>query len=52
MIIQEEEQALEEARKERDGLVLWTDGSRKEDKWIGFAVVWMKKKDGIRGGYT
>jgi hypothetical protein len=31
VIIQQEEQALEEARKEREGLVLWTDGSRKED---------------------
>jgi len=42
VIIQEEEQALEEARKERDGLVLWTDGSRKEDEWVGCAVVWKK----------
>ena len=32
VIIPEEEQALEEARKEREGLVLWTDGSRKEDE--------------------
>jgi hypothetical protein len=40
VIIQEEELALEEAKKERDGLVLWTDGSRKEDEWVGCAVVW------------
>jgi ribonuclease HI len=40
VIIQDEEQALEEARKERDGLVFWTDGSRKEDEWVGCAVVW------------
>jgi len=40
VIIQEEEQELEEARKERDGLVLWTDGSRKKDEWVGCAVVW------------
>jgi len=40
VIIQEEEQALEEARKEREGLVLWTAGSRKEDEWVGCAVVW------------
>jgi len=40
VIIQDEEQALEEAKKERDGLVLWTDGSRKEDEWVGCAVVW------------
>jgi ribonuclease HI len=40
VIIQDEEQALEEAKKERDSLVLWTDGSRKEDEWVGCAVVW------------
>ena len=40
VIIQEEEQALEEARKERDGLVLWTDRLRKEDEWVGCSVVW------------
>jgi len=44
VIIQEEEQALEEARKEREGLVLWTDGSRKEDKWVGCAVVWKEER--------
>jgi len=40
VIIQEEEQALKEAKLEREGLVLWTDGSRKEDEWVGCAVVW------------
>jgi ribonuclease HI len=40
VIIQDEEQALGEAKEERDGLVLWTDGSRKEDEWVGCAVVW------------
>jgi len=40
VIIQEEEQALKEAKLERDGLVLWTDGARKEDEWVGCAVVW------------
>jgi hypothetical protein len=40
VIIQDKEQALEEARKEREGLVLWTDESRKEDEWTGCAVVW------------
>jgi len=40
VIIQDEEQALEEAKLEREGLVLWTDGSRKEDEWVGCAVVW------------
>jgi len=44
VIIQEEEQALEAARKERDGLVLWTDGSRKEDEWVGCAVVWKEER--------
>jgi hypothetical protein len=40
VIIQEEEQALGEVRKEREGLVLWADESRKEDEWTGCAVVW------------
>jgi len=40
VIIQDEEQALKEAKLEREGLVLWTDGSRKEDDWVGCAVVW------------
>jgi len=44
VIIQEEEQALEEVRKERDGLVLSTDGSRKEDEWVGCAVVWKEER--------
>jgi len=44
VIIQDEEQALREAKLERKGLVLWTDGARKEDEWVGCAVVW--KEDG------
>jgi len=39
VIIQDEEQALEEAKLEREGLVPWTDGARKEDEWVGCAVV-------------
>ena len=31
---------MEEAKAERDGLVFWTDGSRREDEWVGCAVVW------------
>jgi len=40
VIIQDEKQSLKEAKLERDGLVFWTDGSRKEDEWVGCAVVW------------
>jgi len=43
VIIQEEEQALSEAKLEREGLVLWTDGARKEDEWVGCAVVWKEE---------
>jgi len=39
VIIQDEEQPMAEAKAERDGLVLWTDGVRKEDEWVGCAVV-------------
>jgi len=44
VIIQDEEQAMKEAKAERDGLVLWTDGARKEDEWVGCAVV--RKEEG------
>jgi len=44
VIIQEEKQALEEATKEREGLVFWTDGLRKEDEWVGRAVVWKEQR--------
>jgi len=44
VIIQDEEQALEEAKREREGLVLWTDGSRKEDEWVGCAVAWKEER--------
>jgi len=40
VVIQDEEQALKEAKLEREELVFWTDGSRKEDEWVGCAVVW------------
>jgi len=43
VIIQDEEQALVEAKLEREGLVLWTDGARKEDEWVGCAVVWKEE---------
>jgi hypothetical protein len=42
-MIQEEDQALQEARKDMQGLVIWTDGSRKEDEWTGCAVVWTEE---------
>jgi len=44
VIIQDEEQAKKEAEAEREGLVLWTDGLRKEDEWMGCAVVWKKER--------
>jgi len=44
VIILKEEQALKEAREERKGLVLWTDRSRKEDEWVGCAVVWKEER--------
>jgi hypothetical protein len=39
VIIQDEEQPLEEAKRRRDGLVFWTDESRSDDEWVGCAVV-------------
>jgi len=39
VIIRDEEPALNEAKVEREGLVLWTDGLRKKDEWVVCAVV-------------
>jgi ribonuclease HI len=44
VIIQDEDKALEVPRKEREGIVFWTDGSRKEDDWVGCAVVWNEEE--------
>jgi hypothetical protein len=44
VIIQEEKQALKEAKRKREGLVFWTDGSRRDDEWVGCAVVWEKER--------
>jgi ribonuclease HI len=35
---------LEEARKEREGLLFWTDGLRREDEWVGCAVLWKEER--------
>ena len=43
VIIQDEKQAMQKAQKEREGLVFWTDGSRKVDEWVGSAVIWEKE---------
>jgi ribonuclease HI len=43
VIILEEEEALEEAKREMEGVVLWMDGSRKEDEWVGCVVVWTEE---------
>jgi hypothetical protein len=43
VMIEEEDQTLQEARKDMQGLVCWTDGLRKEDEWTGCAVVWTEE---------
>ena len=37
---EEEEEAKKEAVKERLGLVMFTDGSRLEDRAVGYAAAW------------
>ena len=44
VIIQDEEQAMKEAKLERDGLVFWTDGSRQ--KVSGSGAQWYGKGKG------
>jgi len=40
VIIQDKEQMLKDTKLEREGLVLWTDGSRKEDEWVSCPIAW------------
>ena len=40
VVIEGKKQALEEAKKDRTGLVLWTDGSKLDKGKIGAAVCW------------
>lgn len=42
--IQEEEQAKEQDNNATEGLVLWTDRSRKENEWVECAVAWKVEK--------
>jgi hypothetical protein len=44
VIIQDEQEAKEEVVRGSDGLVFWTDGSRKDDEWTRCAVVWKREK--------
>ena len=43
VIIEGKKQALEEAKKDRTGLVLWTDGSKLDKGKVGAAVCWKDK---------
>lgn len=40
IIIELKEKALEEAKKYYAGLVMWTDGLKFENGWVGAAVCW------------
>jgi len=43
-MIPEEAQAIREVKAEREGLVCWTNGSRKKDEWVRCAVVWKEDR--------
>jgi len=43
IVVDERKKAMEEVETARDGVTLWTDGSRTEDGACGYAVVWRKK---------
>jgi len=40
MIIPEEKQVMKEADMEREGFIHWANGSKTEDDWVAYAVVW------------
>lgn len=45
--LQSRQEALQEAKKDQDGIVFWTDGSRFDTGKAGSAVVWFEKKSDI-----
>jgi len=49
IVVDERKKAMEEAVRARDGVTLWTDGSRTEDGACGYAVVWRKKGEVWKG---
>jgi len=49
IVVDERKKAMEEAVRARDGVTLWTDGSRTEDGASGYAVVWRKKREVWKG---
>jgi ribonuclease HI len=49
VVVDERKKAMEEAGIARDGVTLWTDGSRTEDGACGYAVVWRKKGEVWKG---
>jgi len=49
IVVDERKKAMEEAETARDGVTLWTDGSRTEDGACGYAVVRRRKGGGWKG---
>ena len=43
-VLQPKREAVQEAKKDRDGVVLWADGSRLDIGKAGSAVVWFEEK--------
>lgn len=43
-MLQPKQEVIQNAKKNQDGLVFWTDGSRSDKGKIGAAVVWFDKK--------
>ena len=44
MALQPRQEALQEAKKDQDGIVFWTDQSRLDIGKAGLGVVWFEKK--------
>ena len=43
VVLQPKREALQEAKRNRDGVILWTDGSRLDIGKAGTAIVWFEK---------
>lgn len=44
VVIQPKREAIQEAKRNRDGIVLWTDGSQLDVGRVGAVVVWFDKR--------
>lgn len=46
IVLQPRQEAIQEAKRNQDGLIFWTDGSRSDKGKVGAAIVWFDRRLG------